>query len=59
MLTSSFFLFAKVRIFRFITEGTVEERIVEKAEMKLRLDALVIQQGMCMCVFVCVYVYGF
>eukprot|EP00042_Codosiga_hollandica_P043781 m.421015 g.421015 ORF g.421015 m.421015 type:complete len:1024 (+) comp56643_c0_seq2:174-3245(+) len=35
----------QVRIFRFITEGTVEERIVEKAEMKLRLDALVIQQG--------------
>ena len=28
-----------------MTEGTVEERIVEKAEMKLRLDALVIQQG--------------
>lgn len=35
----------EVRIFRLITEGTVEERIVEKAEMKLRLDALVIQQG--------------
>jgi SWI/SNF-related matrix-associated actin-dependent regulator of chromatin subfamily A member 5 len=32
-------------VFRLITEGTVEERIVEKAEMKLRLDALVIQQG--------------
>eukprot|EP00730_Choanoeca_flexa_P005475 TRINITY_DN11954_c0_g2_i1.p1 TRINITY_DN11954_c0_g2~~TRINITY_DN11954_c0_g2_i1.p1 ORF type:complete len:1049 (+),score=356.30 TRINITY_DN11954_c0_g2_i1:52-3198(+) len=35
----------QVRVFRLITEGTVEERIVEKAEMKLRLDALVIQQG--------------
>ena len=35
----------QVRIFRLISEGTVEERIVEKAEMKLRLDALVIQQG--------------
>ena len=34
----------QVRVFRFITEGTVEERIVEKAELKLRLDALVIQQ---------------
>ena len=34
-----------MRIFRLITEGTVEERIVERAEMKLRLDALVIQQG--------------
>jgi SWI/SNF-related matrix-associated actin-dependent regulator of chromatin subfamily A member 5 len=26
----------QVRVFRLITEGTVEERIVEKAEMKLR-----------------------
>ncbi len=34
-----------VRVFRLITEGTIEERIVECAEMKLRLDALVIQQG--------------
>lgn len=34
-----------VRVFRLVTEGTVEERIVEKAEMKLRLDALVIQSG--------------
>ncbi|XP_064636747.1 SWI/SNF-related matrix-associated actin-dependent regulator of chromatin subfamily A member 5-like [Lineus longissimus] len=35
----------QVRVFRFITENTVEERIVEKAEMKLRLDNIVIQQG--------------
>ncbi|XP_067850488.1 SWI/SNF-related matrix-associated actin-dependent regulator of chromatin subfamily A member 5 isoform X1 [Heptranchias perlo] len=34
-----------VRVFRFITENTVEERIVERAEMKLRLDSIVIQQG--------------
>ena len=34
-----------MRVFRLITEGTIEERIVECAEMKLRLDALVIQQG--------------
>lgn len=34
-----------MRIFRLLTEDTVEERIVERAEMKLRLDALVIQQG--------------
>ena len=34
-----------MRVFRFITEHTVEERIVEKAEMKLRLDNIVIQQG--------------
>lgn len=32
-------------MFRYITESTVEERIVERAEMKLRLDAIVIQQG--------------
>lgn len=50
----------QVRIFRFVTEkysilresyllfiyifSTVEERIIEKAEMKLRLDNIVIQQ---------------
>ena len=38
-------LTVQVRVFRLITEGTIEERIVECAEMKLRLDALVIQQG--------------
>ncbi len=35
----------QVRVFRLITENTVEERIVERAEMKLRLDNVVIQQG--------------
>ena len=35
----------EVKIFRFVTEGTVEEKVVERAEMKLHLDALVIQQG--------------
>jgi SWI/SNF-related matrix-associated actin-dependent regulator of chromatin subfamily A member 5 len=34
----------QVRVFRFITENTVEEKIVERAERKLFLDALVIQQ---------------
>lgn len=34
-----------VRVFRLITENTVEERIIERAEMKLRLDHVVIQQG--------------
>ena len=34
-----------VRVFRLITENTVEERIVERAEMKLHLDKIVIQQG--------------
>ena len=35
----------QVRVFRFITDNTVEERIVERAEMKLKLDNVVIQQG--------------
>ena len=34
-----------MRVFRLITENTVEEKIVERAEVKLRLDKLVIQQG--------------
>ncbi|VDP05105.1 unnamed protein product [Soboliphyme baturini] len=34
-----------VKVFRLITENTVEERIVERAEIKLRLDTVVIQQG--------------
>jgi hypothetical protein len=34
-----------VKVFRLITENTVEEKIVERAEVKLRLDKLVIQQG--------------
>ncbi|NXJ06849.1 SMCA1 protein, partial [Odontophorus gujanensis] len=33
-----------VRVFRLITDNTVEERIVERAEIKLRLDSIVIQQ---------------
>ncbi|KAL9921619.1 chromatin-remodeling complex ATPase chain Iswi-like [Glossina fuscipes fuscipes] len=36
----------QVRVFRFITENTVEEKIVERAEAKLRLDKLVIQEGL-------------
>lgn len=35
----------QVRVFRFVTENTVDEKIVERAEIKLRLDKLVIQQG--------------
>lgn len=48
----------QVKVFRFISENTVEERIIERAEMKLRLDAVVIQQGelihslCCYCLFV-------
>jgi len=35
----------QVRVFRLVTENTVEEKIIERAEVKLRLDKLVIQQG--------------
>ena len=35
----------QVYVFRFITEGRVEERMLERAAQKLRLDQLVIQQG--------------
>lgn len=35
----------QVRVFRLITENTVDEKIVERAEIKLRLDKMVIQQG--------------
>lgn len=34
-----------VQVFRFICEGTVEEKIIERADRKLFLDAAVIQQG--------------
>lgn len=32
-------------MFRFLVENTVDEKIVERAEIKLRLDRMVIQQG--------------
>eukprot|EP00127_Corallochytrium_limacisporum_P006544 Clim_evm16s230 gene=Clim_evmTU16s230 len=35
----------QVRVFRLISESTVEERIVDRADRKLRLDAVVIQSG--------------
>merc|ERR1711981_738641 len=35
----------QVRVFRMVTENTVDEKIVERASVKLRLDRMVIQQG--------------
>lgn len=35
----------QVYVFRFVTEHAIEERILERAAQKLRLDQLVIQQG--------------
>ena len=34
-----------VSVFRLVTENTVEEKIVERAQQKLKLDAMVVQQG--------------
>lgn len=42
-----------VNVYRLVTEGTVEEMIVERAKLKLRLDTLVIQQ-----VRVHIWLYG-
>ncbi|CAL4075902.1 unnamed protein product, partial [Meganyctiphanes norvegica] len=35
----------QVKVFRFIQENTVEEKLVERADIKLKLDRLVVQQG--------------
>lgn len=35
----------EVQVFRFCTDNSIEEKVIEKAYKKLRLDALVIQQG--------------
>ena len=35
----------QVYIFRFVTENAIEEKVIERAASKLRLDQLVIQQG--------------
>ena len=35
----------QVHVYRFVTERAVEEKVIERAAQKLRLDQLVIQQG--------------
>ena len=35
----------QVKVFRFVTENTIEEKVLERAMQKLRLDQLVIQHG--------------
>lgn len=35
----------QVQVFRFVTENAIEEKVLERAAQKLRLDQLVIQQG--------------
>jgi SWI/SNF-related matrix-associated actin-dependent regulator of chromatin subfamily A member 5 len=34
-----------VSVYRLVTENTIEEKIVERAQQKLKLDAMVVQQG--------------
>lgn len=33
-----------MQVYRLVTENTVEEKIVERAQQKLKLDAMVVQQ---------------
>lgn len=35
----------QVQVFRFVTDNAIEEKVLERAAQKLRLDQLVIQQG--------------
>ncbi|KAG7890527.1 hypothetical protein KL905_004075 [Ogataea polymorpha] len=35
----------QVQVFRFVTQKAIEEKVLERASQKLRLDQLVIQQG--------------
>lgn len=35
----------QVKVFRFVTERTIEEKVVEAANRKLQMDALVVQSG--------------
>ena len=34
-----------VSVFRFITENTIEEKMIEKQALKLKLDSVIIQRG--------------
>lgn len=34
-----------VQVYRLITQGSVEEKMIERAMIKLKLDAVVVQQG--------------
>eukprot|EP00752_Nemacystus_decipiens_P001789 g1728.t2 len=35
-----------VKVYRLVTEDTIEEKVVERAQQKLKLDAMVVQRGM-------------
>jgi SWI/SNF-related matrix-associated actin-dependent regulator of chromatin subfamily A member 5 len=34
-----------VKVFRLVTKNTMEEKLIEKQTMKLKLDNLIIQKG--------------
>ena len=34
-----------VHVYRLVTANSVEEKIIERAKIKLKLDAVVVQQG--------------
>lgn len=34
-----------MQVFRLVTEDTIEQKVVERAQQKLKLDAMVVQQG--------------
>jgi hypothetical protein len=34
-----------VNVYRLVSQNTIEEKIVERAQQKLKLDAMVVQQG--------------
>lgn len=36
----------RVQVYRLVTEDTIEEKVVERAQQKLKLDAMVVQRGM-------------
>lgn len=35
-----------LKVYRLVTEDTIEEKVVERAQQKLKLDAMVVQRGM-------------
>lgn len=35
----------QVNVYRFVTNNSVEEKVVERAQQKLKLDAMIVQQG--------------
>lgn len=40
------FFLVFVKVYRLVTEDTIEEKVVERAQQKLKLDAMVVQRGM-------------